>query len=72
MSTFNILFALHNDCPSIAVSDLSLGHLTETVIKNFAYIFMGQSGLPNLNKMEASQKGTSLNQFINMHAEKKN
>lgn len=32
--------------------DLSLGHITEMDIKNFTYIFMGDSGLMNLNKKE--------------------
>lgn len=46
------LSAFSKDLPSISVSVLSLGHLTEMDIKNFTYIFMGESGLPNLNKME--------------------
>lgn len=45
------LSTLSKDFPSIYV-DLSLGHITEMDIKNLAYIFLWDSGLPNLNKME--------------------
>lgn len=60
--------ALSKDFPSI--TDLSLGHLAEIDIKKFTFIFMRESALPNLNRTEDFWKGRSLDQIINIHAER--
>lgn len=54
----------------LSISGLSSGHLTEIDIKKFSFIFMGESGLPNLNIMEEFWKGRSLGQIINIPAER--